>query len=193
MDLAALATVKAWLPGFIEDLRKVMVVPIPPHFPMDSCPILAPILLDQSLALGIRGKINEWDVDFSNTYGRNTFDITVGNSSNGTLGVATPRTFDAGGLGFSQNTTNLDFNRFYEDIFEGFNAAFGAEYKVEKYEIIAGEESSYTSYDINGNPVNSVTPDNQLVRNNFTGAPLGGGAQVFRGYDPGNATEKFRK
>ncbi|MCL6273635.1 TonB-dependent receptor [Muricauda sp. 2012CJ35-5] len=163
-----------------------------PAFPNGFLPNIGTDILDQSLAIGIRGKVNEWDVDFSNTYGKNSFDITVGNSSNGTLGVATPRTFDAGGLGFSQNTTNLDFNRFYDDVFEGFNAAFGAEYKVEKYEIIAGEESSYTSYDINGNPVNSVTPNDQLVRNNFTGAALGGGAQVFRGYDPGNATEKFR-
>ncbi|TXN38452.1 TonB-dependent receptor [Flagellimonas hymeniacidonis] len=163
-----------------------------PAFPNGFLPNIGTDILDQSLAIGIKGKINEWDVDFSNTYGRNTFDITVGNSSNGTLGVATPRSFDAGGLGFTQNTTNLDFNRFHEDIFEGFNMAFGAEYKVEKYEIVAGEEASYTSYDINGNPVNSVTPDDQLVRNNFTGAPLGGGSQVFRGYDPGNATEKFR-
>ncbi|WP_243396864.1 TonB-dependent receptor [Flagellimonas pacifica] len=163
-----------------------------PAFPNGFLPNIGTDILDQSLSVGIRGKINEWDVDFSNTYGRNTFDITVGNSSNGTFGVATPRSFDAGGLGFTQNTTNLDFSRFHEDVFEGFNVAFGAEYKVEKYEIVAGEESSYTSYDINGNPVNSITPDNQLVRNNFTGAPLGGGAQVFRGYDPGNATEKFR-
>lgn len=163
-----------------------------PAFPNGFLPNIGTDIIDQSLAIGIKGKVNEWDVDFSNTYGRNTFDITVGNSSNGTLGVATPRSFDAGGLGFTQNTTNLDFSRFHEDIFEGFNVAFGAEYKVEKYEIIAGEESSYTSYDINGNPVNSVTPDDQLVRNNFTGSPLGGGSQVFRGYDPGNATEKFR-
>ncbi|WP_223826627.1 TonB-dependent receptor [Flagellimonas sp. S3867] len=163
-----------------------------PAFPNGFLPNIGTDILDQSLAVGIRGKVNEWDVDFSNTYGRNTFDITVGNSSNGTLGVATPRSFDAGGLGFTQNTTNLDFSRFHEDVFEGFNVAFGAEYKVEKYEIVAGEESSFTSYDINGNPVNSITPDDQLVRNNFTGSPLGGGAQVFRGYDPGNATEKFR-
>ncbi|MEX0272783.1 MAG: TonB-dependent receptor, partial [Flavobacteriaceae bacterium] len=163
-----------------------------PAFPNGFLPNIGTDILDQSIAIGIRGKINEWNVDFSNTYGKNSFDITVGNSSNGTLGVATPRTFDAGGLAFSQNTTNLDFNRFYDDIFNGLNAAFGAEYKVEKYEIIAGEEASYTSYDINGNPVTSVTPNELLVRNNFTGAVLGGGSQVFRGYDPGNATEKFR-
>ncbi|MEO1010446.1 MAG: TonB-dependent receptor [Bacteroidota bacterium] len=163
-----------------------------PAFPNGFLPDIATDILDQSLAIGIKGKLDQWDVDFSNTYGRNTFEITVENSSNGTLGVATPRNFDAGELSFSQNTTNLDFNRFYEDVFQGFNAAFGAEYKVERYEILAGEEASYTSYDINGNPVNSVTPADQLVRNNFTGIALGGGAQVFRGYDPGNATENFR-
>ena len=163
-----------------------------PAFPNGFLPDIGTDILDRSAALGIRGKVNGWNVDFSNTFGRNTFFITVSNSSNGTLGVATPRVFDAGGLSFTQNTTNLDINRFFDDIFNGLNVAFGAEYKVERFQIFAGEESSYTSYDSNGNPVNSVTPDELLVRNNFTGAPLGGGAQVFRGYDPNNETDKFR-
>lgn len=163
-----------------------------PAFPNGFLPNIGTDILDRSAALGIRGEVEGWNVDFSNTFGRNTFYITVSNSSNGTLGVATPRVFDAGGLSFTQNTTNLDVNRFYDDILEGFNVAFGAEYKVERFQIFAGEESSYTSYDVNGNPVTSITPDDQLVRNNFTGAPLGGGAQVFRGYDPNNETDNFR-
>ncbi len=163
-----------------------------PAFPNGFLPNIGTDIVDKSIALGIKGKIKDWSVDFSNTYGINTFDITVGNSSNGTLGVATPRTFDAGALSFMQNTTNLDISKFHEDVFEGFNVAMGAEYKVENYSITAGEEASYTSYDINGNPVTSTTPDNQLVRNNFTGAVLGGGSQVFRGYDPNNETDKYR-
>lgn len=163
-----------------------------PAFPNGFLPDIATDILDRSAALGIRGEVEGWNVDFSNTFGRNTFFITVQNSSNGTLGVATPRVFDAGGLSFTQNTTNLDINRFYDDVFEGFNVAFGAEYKVERFQIFSGEESSYTSYDVNGNAINSITPDSLLVRNNFTGAPLGGGAQVFRGYDPNNETDKFR-
>ncbi|UOY08330.1 TonB-dependent receptor [Muricauda sp. SCSIO 64092] len=163
-----------------------------PAFPNGFLPNIGTDILDRSAALGIRGEVQGWNVDFSNTFGRNTFFITVSNSSNGTLGVATPRVFDAGGLSFTQNTTNLDVNRFYDNIFNGFNVAFGAEYKVERFQIFSGEESSYTSYDVNGNPVNSVTPDSLLVRNNFTGAPLGGGAQVFRGYDPNNETDNFR-
>lgn len=163
-----------------------------PAFPNGFLPNIGTDIVDKSLAVGIKGKVKDWNIDFSNTYGINIFDITVGNSSNGTLGVATARTFDAGSLSFMQNTTNLDINKFYENIFSGFNLAIGAEYKVENYSITAGEETSYTSYDINGNPVTSTTPDNELVRNNFTGTPLGGGSQVFRGYDPGNQTDKFR-
>ncbi|WP_394750129.1 TonB-dependent receptor domain-containing protein [Spongiimicrobium salis] len=163
-----------------------------PAFPNGFLPDIKSDIVDRSFAFGIRGEMEGWNIDFSHTYGQNTFFLTVENSSNGTLGVSTPRNFDAGGFGFTQNTTNLDINKFYEDIFEGFNVAFGAEYKVENYEITAGEEASYASFDINGNVVNSATPDALLVRNNFTGVPLGGGAQVYRGFDPGNATDEFR-
>ena len=112
-----------------------------PAFPNGFLPNIGTDIVDKSLAVGIKGKIKDWNVDFSNTYGINIFDITVGNSSNGTLGVATPRTFDAGALRFMQNTTNLDINKFHEDIFKGFNVAMGAEYKVENYGITAGEEA----------------------------------------------------
>jgi iron complex outermembrane receptor protein len=164
-----------------------------PAFPNGFLPSIGSDIIDKSLSVGIKGKINEnWDVDFSNTYGENIFMYTVGNSSNGTLGTGTQRSFDAGTIGFSQNTTNLDAARFYEDVLEGFNVAIGAEYKVENYFIEEGELNSYASYDINGDIVTASTPDNLLVRNNFTGAPLGGGAQVFRGFDPNNAANKTR-
>lgn len=164
-----------------------------PAFPNGFLPSIGSDILDKSAAVGIRNKTeNNWNIDFSNTYGINTFGITVGNSSNGTLGVATARNFDAGGFSFMQNTTNLDVQKLFEDTFEGLNVAFGGEFKVERYQIFAGEEASYTSYDINGNPITSTTPDDLLVRNNFTGAVLGGGAQVYRGFDPGNAINRFR-
>ena len=92
-----------------------------PAFPNGFLPNIGTDILDRSVALGIRGEVDGWNIDFSNTFGRNTFFITVSNSSNGTLGVATPRVFDAGGLSFTQNTTNLDINRFYDDIFKLIN------------------------------------------------------------------------
>ncbi len=164
-----------------------------PAFPNGFLPSIGSDIVDKSLSAGIKGIVNEyWNVDFSNTYGQNTFQYTVGNSSNGTLGTGTQRSFDAGTIEFTQNITNLDASRFYDDIFDGLNVAMGLEFKVENYSIAEGEETSYTSYDINGDIVTASTLDNLLVRNNFTGTPLGGGSQVFRGFDPNNATNKTR-
>lgn len=163
-----------------------------PAFPNGFLPGIQSDVVDKSIALGIRSEINGWNVDFSNTWGQNTFDITVVNSSNGTLGVATPREFDAGGFGFTQNTTNLDVTKYYDAIFSGFNVAFGSEYRVERFSVTAGEENSWASYDINGNIVNAVTPDSLLVKNNFTDVTLGGGAQVYRGFTPQNEVSQFR-
>ena len=47
---------------------------------------------------------------------------------------------------FSQNTTNLDVSKYFEDKLNGVNVAFGAEYRVENYQILDGEEASYTNY-----------------------------------------------
>ncbi len=144
---------------------------------------------DQSLATGIKGEIGDWDVDFSNTYGKNSFLYTISNTSNASLLKATPTTFDAGGFSFLQNTTNLDITRFYEDVFAGFNVAFGAEHRLETYEIIAGEEESYAQYDNNGQPIITST---QAPPTDFFGRPRPGGSQVFPGFSPVNELSRDR-
>ncbi|MEW7291227.1 TonB-dependent receptor [Aquimarina sp. 2304DJ70-9] len=157
---------------------------------------------DQSIAIGIKGKIGEWSVDFSNTYGKNSFLYTISNTSNASLLNATPTTFDAGGFSFLQNTTNLDITKFYEDIFSGFNVAFGAEHRLENYEIVAGEEESYTQYDPSGRPVGPVTifdalgnPINTIVTEapeDVFGRTRPGGSQVFPGFSPANELSRNR-
>ena len=97
---------------------------------------------DKSLAVGIKGKAGDWDVDFSNTWGQNNFDFTVSNSFNASQGIVSSTTFTAGGFAFSQNTTNLDISKFFENTWEGLNVAFGAEYRLENYQILEGEEES---------------------------------------------------
>ena len=57
------------------------------------------------------------------------------------------------------------------------NVAFGAEYRLENYQILEGEEASYTNYD--------HTPD-------FFGRSYPGGAQVFPGFRPENALSGYR-
>jgi iron complex outermembrane receptor protein len=145
---------------------------------------------DQSLAVGIKGKIGEWNVDFSNTYGKNAFDFVIGNTYNASQGNASPTTFDAGGFSFMQNTTNLDLSKFYEDTFEGFGVAFGVEHRMENYQIISGEESSYTQYQADGLPFTGIEGTTPLK--DFFGRSRPGGSQVFPGFGPKNELDRAR-
>lgn len=55
---------------------------------------------------------DKWTLDFSNTFGQNSFQFEVQESGNASLpnGTIQPD-FDAGKLKFTQNTTNLDLVR----------------------------------------------------------------------------------
>ncbi|RKS43352.1 iron complex outermembrane receptor protein [Gillisia mitskevichiae] len=144
---------------------------------------------DKSIATGIKGKIGEWDVDFSNAWGKNEFLYLISNTSNASLQQASPTTFDAGGFSFAQNTTNLDISNFYEDMFAGLNVAFGAEYRLENYEIVAGERASYEQYTQNGTPITTAT---QSPATDFFGSGRPGGSQVFPGFSPKNELSRER-
>ena len=109
--------------------------------------------------------------------------------SNASLEGTSPTSFDAGGFSFSQNTTNLDVSQFFDGLFEGFNVAFGAEYRLENYNIIAGEEKSYTQYTEDGT---IITNSSQQPATDFFGNPRAGGAQVFPGFTPDNAISRQR-
>lgn len=145
---------------------------------------------DYSLAGGIKGKWNGWNVDFSNTFGKNAFNFGVVNTFNASLGDSSPRTFKAGGSEFLQNTVNLDFSKKY-DVLHGLNLAFGGEYRHENYKVNAGNENSYVSYDIYGRVVTAATPDNELVTD-FFGKNRPAGSQVFPGFSPDNAVSGSR-
>ncbi len=142
-------------------------------YPNGFLPEIHTSVLDRSLGMGIRGKIKNWDVDFSNNYGKNSFGFRVENSLNASLGVASATSFDSGGFSFSQNVTSLSVSRFFADFLKGINIAAGSEFRVDNYQIIAGEEASYTDYD--GVGIGKV-----------------GGAQVFPGFQPRNELNRFR-
>ena len=144
---------------------------------------------DQSLSVGIKGLVGDWSVDLSNTYGKNSFLYTIGNTFNASMQNASPTFFDAGGFSFLQNTSNLDITQFFEDVMAGLNIAFGAEYRVENYDIVAGEEASYAQYTANGQP---ITLASQQPSQDFFGAPRPGGSQVFPGFAPTNELSRGR-
>ncbi len=146
-------------------------------------------ILDKSVAVGVKGILGSWTADFSNTFGSNRFDFTINNTVNASLGDASPTSFEAGGHEFSQNTTNLDFSKYFKQPFKGavkgLNLAFGGEFRVEHYQIHAGEEGSYKNYGIAEQIVNG-----KIVSVDTLGKS--GGAQSFPGFRPENEVDKYR-
>ncbi len=163
-------------------------------YPNGFLPEIHSTIGDVSVAAGLRGLIFEnWNFDLSNTFGKNTFDYNIENTVNASLREKSATQFDAGGLGFSQNTTNFDVSRKFDKL----NVAFGAEYRHENFQITAGVPDSYNQYDINGDVVTATTPNTIKVSSFYyngtnSGELRPGGAQVFPGFKPANTVDKGR-
>lgn len=169
-------------------------------YPNGFLPEINSNINDASVGFGIRGEYEGWDVDFSNVYGKNSFDYLITNTLNASLESASPTSFNAGGFSFAQNTSNLDVRRFFPDALAGLNVAFGAEYRLENYRINAGEEASYRNYGLASEFITNGG-DTILIQDgqgpfNTVFDPLGrarpGGAQVFPGFSPDNEVNAFR-
>ncbi|MBB6500492.1 TonB-dependent receptor [Pedobacter cryoconitis] len=150
-------------------------------FPNGYQPNTTSQIQDRSIALGLKQTLGNWKMDLSNVLGDNRFDYAVNNTVNASLQAASPTSFKAGGHEFLQNTSNLDFSRKL-DVASGLNLAFGAEFKIDDYQIRAGEEASWKNYALVSNPDGTVSNPSGLA----------GGSQSFNGFSPVNAIHKSR-
>jgi len=164
---------------------------VPSLYPNGFTPRITSLITDASVSAGIKHKMaNGWNVDFNNTYGKNNFHYYIKGSNNASMQSASPTDFDAGGHYLSQNTTSLDFTKYFEEVAAGMNIAFGMEYRTENFGIFAGEVSSYALYDENGIPI--TNPATQVVATDSNGDELPGGSQGFPGYSPDNVVDRSR-
>jgi iron complex outermembrane receptor protein len=151
-------------------------------YPDGFVPFINGDIQDRYVIVGWKSSIAGWDTDLSQTYGSNKMRYNISNTLNASIankdllaggkGVSAS-SFDAGGFGFSQATTNFDVSRFFPDLLGGSNIAFGAEYRREKYDIVAGEPGSYIDADGLGQGGNA-------------------GSQGFPGFQPADATNRSR-
>ncbi|MGZ3184558.1 MAG: TonB-dependent receptor plug domain-containing protein [Telluria sp.] len=151
-------------------------------YPNGFVPFINADIDDQYATVGVRTRFDEWNADFSQTYGYNKMHYNISHTLNASIANKdllaggkglSPDRFDAGGFTFSQYTTNADVSRFFPEIAGGMNVAFGGEYRKENYTIFAGEPGSYIDAD---------------------GVGFGGnaGSQGFPGFQPGDATDQDR-
>ncbi len=159
-------------------------------YPNGFNPLITSNILDNSLSLGMVTIFKEWNVDLNNTFGRNNFHYFIKNTVNATLEKKSPAEFDAGGHQLIQNTTSIDFSRYFKTNSSGFNIALGLEYRLDKYKIFAGEEASYAAYDINEDVITSQTPLSDYTV--YNGIIRPGGSQGFPGYSRENEVDRNR-
>ena len=142
---------------------------------------------DRGFTAGLKGNINDWIVDLSATTGGNSFQFNIENSINASIvGSASPTSFDAGTLHFTQSTGNLDaFRNLPVTGINALSLAIGSEFRVENYEIEAGQFESYSL----GNGGDRPGIDFALQPN---GSPKNPGSQVFPGFQPANEVDRYR-
>lgn len=98
-------------------------------------------LSDYNATLGLRTKTeSDWNVDLSGTFGGSEILYTVRNTYNPDLGKNSPIGFKPGGYKFDHFVGNIDITKRFSDFFA---LGFGTEVRKEKFEIVAGDESSY--------------------------------------------------
>jgi iron complex outermembrane receptor protein len=151
-------------------------------YPDGFVPFINGIVDDRAFSVGARWRLGEWNIDLSHSYGGNRLRYDISNTLNASIanldlllggaGISDDH-FYAGTLSFDQNTTNLDFSRYFPDAANGVNFAFGLEARQEQYRIEAGEPGSYVDAD---------------------GVGFGGnaGSQGFPGFQPADEVDADR-
>lgn len=129
---------------------------------------------DGAAVLGLDLKLGRWTLDLSQSIGTNRMRYDGSNTLNPTMGLASPTSFDNGGLQFTQAVSNATLTRLFDKVLAGTNVAVGTEFRNDHYAIVAGQPESYLAY---------------------PGAPVGtsGGAQGFIGFDPSSAVAESRQ
>ena len=155
-------------------------------YPDGFLPLISPTLTDTSMAVGMKGLMsNGMAYDVSVNTGSNEFAWGMVNSHNATAGTGPNQQseFDLGTLGYSQTTVNVDMST--QRDMAGFvgpvSLAFGAEVRMENYEIEAGEEAGYTDYGYD------------VLDGPNAGASAAVGCQCLPGLAPANEQDRDRE
>jgi iron complex outermembrane receptor protein len=171
-----------------------------PVYPDGFLPYEESEIDDESVAVGWRSPVGAWDVDVSVNYGKNTFDFSVSDSINASIGAqyladnagasiaqivanAGPTAGHSGSIEFDQLTFNVDVRRAFDGALSALAA--GLERRSENYEQVAGDTAAWSC----GLPHRqdfgafAVGPDGMPI----DGTVAACGFQGYPGYGPRNA------
>lgn len=129
-------------------------------YPDGYLPMENSSIRDDSEVVGLRGTVADWHYDVSYNAGGNHWKLHTSDTFNYSLNAASPTKFYIGTLSNRQDVLNADFSRtFYPSQDVPLTVAWGLEHRKERFSIAQGDPASYFET----------------------------GAQVFPGYQPGDA------
>lgn len=155
-----------------QDDRNVRAI-----YPNGFLPAIQTKVWDGSFGTGVKGENAGWNWDLGTVWGTNSIGYRVANSLNASMGTSSPTSFDAGKLAFSQWTTNLDVHK---NLAADTRLGIGAEFRMDVFEITAGEEASYKAGGVS------------ILDGPNVGKPAAPGSQVFPGFKPSDAASHNR-
>lgn len=115
-------------------------------YPDGYDPDLPGTSVDYSGVVGVNRKLDKgWNMDFSTGYGFNYLDLWAKNTTNPSMGAASPTSFYVGRSGFGQSTTEANLSKNFEGLMgtKSFNLALGGQYRVDFFQQKEGDENSY--------------------------------------------------
>lgn len=118
----------------------------PAIYPDGYNPELEGVPVDYSGVVGLRKtSATGWNFDLSTSYGQNSFDWWIRNTTNPSLGAASPKAFYIGKYQFGQNVNELVFSKQVEGWAgtKALNVAIGSQLRFERFVQEAGDSLGY--------------------------------------------------
>jgi iron complex outermembrane receptor protein len=116
-------------------------------FPGGFTPRFFGDITDFSLVGGLEGEfVNGMTYDFSGRFGSNEISYTLKNTINPSMGPDSPTSFTPGDLINEELQFSADFAQYFEaGLYSDVLVAFGLTYMEESYELVGGDEDSYSA------------------------------------------------
>lgn len=115
-------------------------------YPNGYDPDLPGTSVDYSGVMGIsRTLADGWNMDFSTGYGFNYLDLWARNTTNPSMGAASPTEFYVGRSSFGQSTTEANISKNIDGWAgtKSLNIAFGGQYRIDFFKLKEGSPESY--------------------------------------------------
>lgn len=132
--------------GFFRNARPADANSNPAIYPDGYSPELPGKTNDYSIVAGMNKKsVEGWNIDLSTSYGLNYLDLFANNTTNPSLGAASPTNFYVGRNTFGQSTTDVTFSKNFAGALgtKSLNLAFGSQLRIDNFKLTKGDSLSY--------------------------------------------------